>query len=178
MLTDTIFEDDRWQEAGLDSLAETAAQAALSHLNLSPAGYEIAVLACDDARIAVLNADFRGKPQPTNVLSWPEEDLAPEAAGADPEAPPPGDADDPPHLGDIAIAWETCQREAADQGKPFAAHVTHLVVHGVLHLLGYDHIRDKDATVMEAHERAILGKLGLPDPYRSDQGPVGPQRTE
>lgn len=174
MLTETIFEDDRWQEAGLETLAETAAAATLAHLGHRAAEYEIAVLACDDARIAVLNADFRGKPRPTNVLSWPDEDLAPEAAGAAPEAPEPGDEADPHHLGDVAIAWETCQREAAEQDKPFAAHVTHLMVHGVLHLLGFDHIRDKDATVMEAHERAILGKLGISDPYRSDQGPSGP----
>ncbi|WP_323765596.1 rRNA maturation RNase YbeY [Marinovum sp.] len=178
MLTETILEDDRWQEAGLDALAEAAARATLAHLNHDPAGYEIAVLACDDARIAVLNADFRGKPQPTNVLSWPEEDLAPEEAGADPEEPPQGGEEDPHHLGDIAIAWETCTREAAEQGKPFAAHVSHLLVHGVLHLLGFDHIRDKDATLMEACERAILGKLGIPDPYGSDQGRPGPQRTE
>ncbi|WP_417524940.1 rRNA maturation RNase YbeY [Marinovum sp.] len=171
MLTDTILEDDRWQQAGLETLAETAAQATLSHLGLPSSHFEIAVLACDDARIAVLNADFRGKPQPTNVLSWPEEDLAPDMPGSPPEEPPQGGEEDPHHLGDIAIAWETCDREAKEQGKPFAAHVTHLMVHGVLHLLGFDHIRDKDATLMEAHERAILGKLGIADPYRSDQGP-------
>ena len=174
MLTETIVEDAGWQALDIASLAETAATSTLRHLGLDPARYEIAVLACDDDRIAALNADFRGKPRPTNVLSWPEEDLAPEAAGAAPEAPEPGDEADPHHLGDVAIAWETCQREAAEQDKPFAAHVTHLMVHGVLHLLGFDHIRDKDATVMEAHERAILGKLGISDPYRSDQGPSGP----
>ncbi|MDA7430032.1 rRNA maturation RNase YbeY [Primorskyibacter aestuariivivens] len=165
MLTDTIIQDTRWQQAGLETLADTAAIATLAHLGLNPAHFEIAVLACDDARIATLNADFRGKPNPTNVLSWPEEDLSADSDGDRPHAPDPGTPDDPQPLGDIAIAFDTCTREAHDQGKPFVDHVTHLVVHGVLHLLGYDHIRDKDATLMEAHERVILGKLGLSDPY-------------
>jgi probable rRNA maturation factor len=169
MLTDTIIEDDRWQEAGLESLAERAAQATLKHLDLDAAPFEIAVLACDDARIAVLNADFRDKPAATNVLSWPSEDLAAEEAGNDPWRPEP--EDDEHHLGDIAIAYETCVREAQEQAKTFEAHVTHLVVHAVLHLLGYDHVRDADATLMEQLEREILGNLGLPDPYREINGP-------
>ena len=124
----------------------------------------MSVLACDDVRIATLNADFRDKPMPTNVLSWPEEDLGPEEAGAEPLTPQP-DPDGTLSLGDIAIAYDTCAREAAEQDKPFEAHVTHLLVHGTLHLLGYDHIRDRDATRMEAVEVEVLGKLGLPDPY-------------
>ena len=165
MLTDTICEDDRWHQMGLEALAERAGRATLAHLGLDADAYEIALLACDDARIAVLNADFRGKPQPTNVLSWPEDDLSPEQPGATPEPPEEGDPEDTHHLGDIALAFDTCQREAQEQGKPLEAHVTHLVVHGVLHLLGYDHIRDADATLMEMIETEILGNLGLPDPY-------------
>ncbi|WP_306154137.1 rRNA maturation RNase YbeY [Roseovarius sp. MMSF_3281] len=165
MLTDTLIEDARWQEAGLGDLAEAAARATLAHLGLAPADWEVAVLACDDARIATLNAAFRERPTPTNVLSWPETDLAPAAPGAVPEKPPQGGDEGPQHLGDIAIAYDTCAREAAEQGKPMADHVTHLLVHGTLHLLGYDHIRDEDATLMEATEVAILGKLGLGDPY-------------
>jgi probable rRNA maturation factor len=165
MLTDTIYEDDRWHQMGLEALAERAGRATLAHLGLDADAYEIALLACDDARIAVLNADFRGKPQPTNVLSWPEDDLSPEQPGATPEPPEEGDPEDPHHLGDIALAFDTCQREAQEQSKPLEAHVTHLVVHGVLHLLGYDHIRDADATLMEVIETEILGNLGLPDPY-------------
>lgn len=171
-LTDCILEDGRWQEAGLEALAEHAAHATLAHLGFAPAAYEIAVLGCDDARIAVLNTDFRGKPTPTNVLSWPSDDLAAEEDGDSPLAPEPEDEDEPHHLGDIALAWETCAREAADQGKPLTQHVTHLVVHGVLHLLGYDHMRDSDATLMEGLEVEILGKLGLPNPYEyDDKGP-------
>ncbi|WP_335948913.1 rRNA maturation RNase YbeY [Salipiger bermudensis] len=159
MLTDTLLEDPRWQAAGLEALAERAACAALSHLSLDPERFEIAVLACDDARIAELNGDFRAKPKPTNVLSWP-------SVERDPEEPPEGGEDGmPEELGDIAIAWETCAREAAEQGKPLDHHITHLMVHATLHLLGYDHISDAEATVMETLETEILGKMGIEDPY-------------
>jgi probable rRNA maturation factor len=85
--------------------------------------------------------------------------------GEAPDLPEPGEADDPESLGDIAIAWETCAREAEAQGKPMANHVTHLLVHGVLHLLGYDHVEDEDALLMEGLEVRILASLGVSDPY-------------
>lgn len=166
-LVDLCIEDAAWSEAELQALANTACAETLLHLGLRPEAHEIALLACSDARIAALNTEFRAKPQPTNVLSWPETDLAPETAGARPALPetnPQGPDDG--FLGDIAIAFETCAREANEQDKTFEAHVTHLMVHATLHLLGYDHIRDEDATLMEALETEILGKLGIADPYR------------
>ena len=162
MSVDVIIEDDRWQAAGLEPLAEAAAAAALAHLGLEPEEWEVSLLACDDARIATLNAEFRGKPTPTNVLSWPSEERASDAPGHRPDLPLPGPD---PELGDIAIAYDTCLREAEDGGKPLADHVTHLIVHAVLHLLGYDHENDPDAALMEGLETEILGKMGLPDPY-------------
>lgn len=162
---DTLIEDDRWAQAGLEALAESACHAVLERLGLDPAGYEVSLLGCDDARISVLNAEFRGKPAPTNVLSWPAEDLAPDSPGAVPDLPGEGLPGLPESLGDIAIAFETCQREARLQGKPFSAHVTHLLVHGCLHLLGYDHINDQDAALMEGLEIEILATLGIADPY-------------
>lgn len=105
----------------------------------------------------MLNADFRGKPRPTNVLSWPAFD-----------PPPPDPAPDDPEalfLGDLAIAYETCAAEAAAAGIPLGEHATHLVVHGVLHLLGYDHEVEDEADAMEAFETNILASMGLPDPY-------------
>ncbi len=170
MLCDIIVEDDRWQEVALESLAETAAQAVLRHLDLAPEGHLISLLACDDARITALNADFRDKPQPTNVLSWPAQELAPIDPGEVPARPQPDIFDDVTELGDIAISWDTCAREAAAAQKPMSDHVTHLVIHGVLHLLGYDHIRDKDATLMENIETQILGKMGISDPYKEGHG--------
>ncbi|MBK1637127.1 rRNA maturation RNase YbeY [Rhodovulum adriaticum] len=164
-LVDTLSEDARWDALGLPDLAESAARATLDHLGLPPETCEIALLACDDARIADLNAEFRDKPGPTNVLSWPAEELAPDADGGAPIQPTPPLPGMALELGDIAIAYDTCAREAAEQAKPLADHVTHLVVHGCLHLLGYDHIRPKDAARMEGLEVEILAKLGLPDPY-------------
>lgn len=164
-LVETVIEDGRWEAFGLAPLAERAARTALAGVGLPVEGFSISLMGCDDARIAVLNADFRGKTQPTNVLSWPSEERAAEVAGEVPDLPEPGDAEDPESLGDIAIAWETSEREAADQGKPMADHVTHLIVHGVLHLLGYDHVDEADAAVMEGLEVRILASLGVSDPY-------------
>ena len=166
-LVDLVAEAGAWDEAALSDLAERAARATLTHLGHAPDGYEIALLACDDARIADLNARFRGKPSATNVLSWPAWDLSAETDGALPEAPEPGTPEDPEALGDIALAYQTCAQEARVQGKPFDAHLTHLVVHAVLHLLGYDHMRDKDAALMEKTECAILAELGVADPYEA-----------
>lgn len=163
-LVDCIIEDARWETVGLESLAEAAGRAALQTLALNPGHFAIAIMACDDTRIAVLNADFRGKPVPTNVLSWPSEERGSALPGIAPDLPA-GDVDDPEELGDIAIAWETCARESAEQGKDMAAHVTHLVVHATLHLLGYDHIDDADAELMETTEARILATLGVADPY-------------
>lgn len=162
-LIDCIIDDESWEDSDLEPLAEVAARATLTHLGLEPDDWEISLLACNDARIAILNADFRDKPTPTNVLSWPSEERGADLAGDRPDLPEPGPD---PELGDIAIAFETCLREATDAGKPMADHVTHLIVHATLHLLGYDHERDADATLMEGLEVEILGKLGLPDPYR------------
>ena len=164
-LVETMIEDSRWDAFGLAPLAERAARAALSGAGLPVEGFSVSLMGCDDARIAVLNADFRGKPQPTNVLSWPSEDRAAEFVGEEPERPEPGEPEDPESLGDIAIAWETCAREAEEQGKPMADHVTHLIVHGVLHLLGYDHIEEEDAALMEGLEVRVLASLGVSDPY-------------
>ena len=153
---DVVFEDDRWEAAGLEDLAEQAGRATLAWLGMDA---DIVVMGCDDARIADLNADFRGKPQPTNVLSWPSVEHVEHAPGAHPPRP------DTDELGDIAIAFETCTREAATQGKTFDAHVTHLLVHAILHLAGYDHLNDPDAETMEAAERSLLLPLGISDPY-------------
>jgi probable rRNA maturation factor len=165
MAVETLIEDERWREANLPDLVERAAAAALSHLGFDPDSCEVTVLACDDARIAALNAEFRDKPAATNVLSWPVVDLAAVEDGGVPE-PPVADGTGEVGLGDIAIAYDTCAREAHAEGKSLADHATHLIVHGVLHLLGYDHVRDRDATLMEKTEAKILGTLGIDDPYR------------
>ena len=163
-LVETVCEDARWNEDSLGALAEKASRQTLLHLGLAPEGFEIALLACDDARIATLNAQFRDKPAPTNVLSWPAWDLGAPDDGGLPDLPEAGHPEPEP-LGDIALAYDTVRQEADAQGKAFEDHVTHLIVHSVLHLLGYDHIRDKDAALMEETERVILAQLGVADPY-------------
>ncbi|WP_170399138.1 rRNA maturation RNase YbeY [Ruegeria arenilitoris] len=162
MNLELTIEDARWQ--GLEPLATRAIQAVLDYCSLDSDLCEVSLLACDDARIAELNAEFREKPTPTNVLSWPAEDLAAEESGQSPTPPEPDFTGEIP-LGDIAIAYDTCAREADEAGKSMNDHVMHLIIHGTLHLLGYDHIRDTDATLMETVEVAILGKMGIDDPY-------------
>ena len=170
MPVESLIEDARWSTLGLPGLADRAAMAVLAHQELDAARCDISLLACNDTRIGELNQGFRGKAGPTNVLSWPERDLSAAEPGGAPVRPIP-DAAGEIALGDIAIAWETCAREAAEAGIPMADHVAHLIVHGVLHLLGYDHVRDADATLMEQLETAILGRLGLKDPYTITDGP-------
>jgi probable rRNA maturation factor len=111
---------------------------------------EIGIVLADDARIRALNHGFRGTDKATNVLAFP----APERRGIGPKP-----------IGDLVLAYETLAREAETEGKAIEHHLMHLAVHGTLHLIGFDHENDADAETMEAHERAILAKLGIPDPY-------------
>lgn len=166
MIVDLVLEDERWLEHGLQGLADRACVATLRHLGFDPAVCEVNLLACDDTRIAALNSGFRGKETPTNVLSWPAAALGAETDGDQPLRPEP-DITGEIALGDIALAFDTCAREAAEAGKSLPDHASHLVVHGLLHLLGYDHERDADATLMERLETEILGTMGIDDPYSS-----------
>jgi len=136
-----------------EALVQRAIDAAARKAASSADGTEVAIVLTDDSGIRTLNRDWRGIDKPTNVLSFPA-------------APAPGPVAQPRMLGDIAIAYETTRREAGDEGKPFAHHLSHLAVHGFLHLIGYDHETDADAEVMENLERTILSDLGIPDPYR------------
>jgi probable rRNA maturation factor len=153
-LVDLVVEEPRWEAIGIDHIADRAARAALAATGREPDRHALSLLAADDARLADLNRDFRGKAAPTNVLSWPA------FAGAVPM-----DADEPVFLGDVALAFETCAAEAEAAGIPLADHAAHLVVHGVLHLLGLDHAEDAEAEAMEALEAKILATMGVANPY-------------
>lgn len=161
-------DDPRWDSLDLSGLAETALDAVLVDQGLPAGSFSLSILACDDVRIADLNAEFRDKPAATNVLSWPSADRAPAKPGKHPRAPDPRDDD---ALGDIALAFDTCAAEAQAAGKSFEAHVLHLLLHSMLHLLGYDHQTDADAALMEGTESRILERLGQPDPYRANTDP-------
>jgi probable rRNA maturation factor len=163
MTLDVLIEDARWGAVDLEMLVAKAESVTLSRLGLDIETCEGSVLACDDAKIKELNVDFREKDKATNVLSWPADERGADE-GCVPDVPE-ADVFGAIELGDIAISFDTCEAEARDAGKPFDHHVTHLIVHGMLHLLGYDHISDADAALMEQLETELLETLGIPDPY-------------
>ncbi|RMF40158.1 MAG: rRNA maturation RNase YbeY [Alphaproteobacteria bacterium] len=173
-LTEIDIADRRWRALDLARLAETARRAALEAAGLDPSAYSISLLAADDARLAELNARFRGRETATNVLSWPAFPLAPPQPGARPPAPPPASAADPVSLGDIALSWDRLVAEAAGAGIAPRDHALHLVLHATLHLLGYDHATDADATLMEGLESRILVRMGVKDPYCNPGPAEGP----
>lgn len=145
-----VMEDRHWRKA-VSNLSADLRRAALATLAHAPRGdgrgRGLTILLADDARLAALNARFRGKNKPTNVLSFP---AAASTAG---------------YLGDVAIAYGTTAREAREAGKTLHDHSVHLAVHGVLHLLGYDHETAREARIMEPLEITILAELGIADPY-------------
>ena len=163
MEIDILIEDFAWFTSGIEDLADEICPLVLSHLGLAPDDFELSLLACDDDRIATLNAEFLGKSPPTNVLSWPSREVPARLDGATPPKPVCGEGIF--ELGDIAIAHGTCAREAEAVGKTMADHTRHLLAHGMLHLLGYDHERDGDAALMQSIETRILARLGIADPY-------------
>lgn len=165
MQIDILIEDEGWDGPALEALAARAGAAALDELGLEPERFAVSILACGDDRIAALNAEFRGKPAPTNVLSWPSAPRAADTPGEMPHLPRPSPAGPPEELGDVALALGVVTREAEAAGTPFAHHLAHLLVHGVLHLLGFDHMTEADAELMEGLETRILARLGVPDPY-------------
>jgi probable rRNA maturation factor len=155
-MTEVLVVADCWHtEPDAEAVIHRAITTAAEIVDADTAEAELAVMLTDDAGIRTLNSNWRGIDKPTNVLSFPA--LQPSGAG--------GPDDAPRMLGDIAIAYETAQREADDEQKPFDHHLSHLAVHGFLHLIGYDHEKDDEAEAMEALERQILAQLGIPDPY-------------
>ena len=153
-----VIEDTRWDAQNLAEIGARVGTSLSEHL-IFPEDASAVVMACSDEEIARLNKDFRGIPQPTNVLSWPSTDLVSDVAGQVPSL-----AFDP-ELGDIAMSFETSTGEAEASGIAIADHVTHLLIHASLHLLGYDHIKERDAELMEQIEIYVLAKLGISNPY-------------
>ena len=151
ILIEVEQEAEGWERAGdLDALARVAADAVLAAIEAPGEDLAATLLFTDDDAIRGLNRDWRGQDKATNVLSFPS-------------PPMPGS---PRHLGDIALGYGTVAREAEEEGKSLSDHTTHLVVHGLLHLLGHDHADDREADAMEAAETRILARLGIADPYR------------
>src|SRR6202795_612348 len=154
-ITEVLVVADCWQdEPDAEAVIQRAIAIAAATVDTDVADAELAIMLTDDSGIRTLNSNWRGIDKPTNVLSFP---------ALQPTAGAPADA--PRMLGDIAIAYETTRKEADDEAKPFDHHLSHLAVHGFLHLIGYDHETDDDAEAMEGLEREILTQLGIPDPY-------------
>jgi probable rRNA maturation factor len=157
MIVSIDIDDAAW--LAIDDLENKATQAVMHCAQRADFGADpltVTVLFTDDATVAELNSAWRGKAGPTNVLSFPAGQTQPRPADA------------PWHLGDIALAFGVVKREAQEQGKPLDAHMMHLLVHGLLHLAGFDHMNEAEAEIMERREIAILAGLGIADPYHSE----------
>ena len=165
MEIDFLTEDDAWRALPeREALARRAARAVFEVLERPEPPSELSIVFTGDSAVADLNRHWRGKAGPTNVLSFP-------AAGA-------AGGGQPGTLGDIVLAAGVVAAEAGDQGKPLANHTAHLVVHGLLHLLGYDHAEDATAEAMEGLEVQAMARLGLPDPYEEATAPGRKVRPE
>lgn len=149
LTADLRIADPRWESLGD---VEALAARVLGHAATAmEQGGEVSILMTNDAEMHALNKQWRGFDKPTDVLSFPSDG--------------PGIPGEAPQLGDIAIGYETAFKDAESMGRPFEGHISHLLIHGFLHLLGYDHIESEDAKVMEPLEARILAGLGWPDPY-------------
>jgi len=168
-ITEVLVVAGCWQaEPDAEAVIHRAVAAAAEIVNAGHGEAELAVMLTDDAGIRTLNSNWRGIDKPTNVLSFP----------ALPPTGPAGPDDAPRMLGDIAIACETTRKEADHEQKPFDHHLSHLAVHGFLHLIGYDHETDGDAETMETLEQEILAQLGIPDPYTDRDPYADRERTD
>ena len=161
MSVDLVVEDARWKTLNLLQIANAAFKETLSQLNLRSENFVCCILACSSKKIRDLNAQFRGKNNSTNVLSFPSTPQIYEVGSISKF----GSNIDPFELGNIAIAYEVCEKEAGISKIDFEDHVYHLIIHSVLHLLGYDHEEEENAAEMEKIEVQVLAKLGINNPY-------------
>ncbi|NNU15670.1 rRNA maturation RNase YbeY [Parvularcula sp. ZS-1/3] len=152
MNIDIIIADEAWEQLSPQALADRSFSAVREETGDPALERVVSALFTSDAEVQALNLEHRGKDKPTNVLSFPSDEI-------------PGLPEEHQPLGDLALAYETCAHEAEEKGITAEAHTTHLIVHGLLHLLGYDHISEDEAEIMEDLERRILARLGIGDPY-------------
>lgn len=160
VIVDVVSADWRATDLDLDDIVTTAARAAVAGADVSiTAGVELGVRLTDDTEIKTLNREWRDRDAATNVLAFALNDLPAIPAGETGAT----------MLGDVVVAYETSACEAEDQNKSLTQHLSHLVVHGTLHLLGFDHEGEAEAETMEALERVVLLRIGIPDPYLGNE---------
>ena len=145
---DLTISDDNWR--ALDELSGLIDRALGAAEAVAEAPGEVSILLTDNAAMQALNVQFRNKDKPTDVLSFPAHEM------------------DAPFLGDIAVGYEISAKDAAESGKTLSDHLSHLIIHGYLHLVGYDHVDEKEAEEMEDLERRALASIGVADPYSSE----------
>jgi len=163
MPVEVLIEEEEWKHKGLNRLSLESFNQVMFYFNYKQSEFEVSILGCNDKKIKTLNANFCSKNSATNVLSWPARERRSQVMGSLPKRLDPKiDV----FVGDIAIAYETCYKEAKEADTNFASHVSHLLTHGLLHLIGFDHENDLDAKVMERIEIEILGKMGIGVQYK------------
>tara|TARA_S200000501_G_scaffold344014_1_gene355420 strand:+ start:285 stop:806 length:522 start_codon:yes stop_codon:yes gene_type:complete len=161
-----LIEERRWLEINLRKILSGVIKSVLSFLNNCESNYEISLLASNDKNISELNKKYRNVRSATNILSWPEYSLKNLLPGKMPKTlPVPGNGNSTISLGNLAIAYETCKKEAKINGISLESHMSHILLHGFLHLVGFDHHNDLDAELMEGIEVSLLSSLGIPNPY-------------
>ncbi len=171
MKIDILCTDTRWSQSSLRKVCQRSFKLALSSLSVGEENFEISVLACNNDEIKDLNRRFRGHNSATNILSWPETDFKNQKKGkfqvGTGQLSKEGDVYI--FLGNIAISYDQCSLECVQRNIKFGDHVTHLLLHGCLHLLGYTHKKIVDAKVMEKMEVKLLDRIGIKNPYYENE---------
>ena len=165
MPIEVIIEYDAWKKHNLTCLMSRLFNHVLEHFKYDAGNFNACLLGCDDKKITALNLSFLSKKKSTNILSWPSQERRSSCPG---HWPMPLNPLSDQFLGDIAISYDTCRREAHKSGKTIDSHATHLLIHSILHLMGFHHENNLDATLMENIEIEILGNLGEVNPYKNN----------
>ena len=167
MKTNILLKDKRWAEVPLEKIAESALKLVIENFLENKIHFEVSILASNDTKIREFNKNFRGQKTITNIISWPEHELQPKQPGHFPEKLDKSkfDTEGTIFLGNLAISYERCSTEAKEKNVNFEDHMLHLLLHGFLHLVGFDHQNDLDANVMENIEIKLLSGVGIKNPY-------------
>ena len=167
MKADILFNDNRWKKLPFEKIVHNSINLVAEDILLTTNDYEIAILACNDLEIINLNKNFRGDSAPTNILSWPEHEYKRMKPGGFPTriVNPTKFSKGSDFLGNLAISFDRCSSEASAGSIRFEDYTTHLIIHGFLHLIGFDHDNELDAILMEDTEKRLLSRLGIKNPY-------------